>query len=71
MAIDLPVQVLVQNAALLLAVAVVFDAISLRVDFERTPLQQTIAGLLVGAIGISLMLWGCSSARSPPLPPSP
>ena len=54
--IDLPLQVLVQNAALLLAVAVVFDAISLRVDFERTRLQQAIAGLLLGVIGISLML---------------
>jgi signal transduction histidine kinase len=53
---DLPLQVLVQNAALLLAVAVVFDAISLRVDFERTRLQQAIAGLLLGGIGISLML---------------
>jgi signal transduction histidine kinase len=54
--IDLPLQVLVQNAALLLAVAVVFDALSLRVDFERTPVQQAIAGLLLGVIGISLML---------------
>ena len=54
--IDLPLQVLVQNAALLLAVAVVFDAISLRVDFERTRLQQAIAGLLLGVIGISIML---------------
>jgi signal transduction histidine kinase len=54
--IDLPLQVLVQNAALLLAVAVVFDAISLRVDFERTRLQQAVAGLLLGVIGISLML---------------
>ena len=54
--VDLPLQVLVQNAALLLAVAVVFDAITLRVDFERTRLQQAIAGLLLGVIGISLML---------------
>jgi signal transduction histidine kinase len=54
--IDLPLQVLVQNAALLLAVAVVFDAISLRVDFERTRVQQAIAGVLLGVIGISLML---------------
>jgi hypothetical protein len=53
---DLPLQVLVQNAALLLAVAVVFDTITLRVDFERTRVQQTIAGLLLGVIGISLML---------------
>ena len=36
--------------------AVVFDAITLRVNFERTRLQQAIAGLLLGVIGISLML---------------
>jgi signal transduction histidine kinase len=54
--IDLPLQVLVQNAALLLAVAVVFDTVTLRVDFERTRLQQAVAGLLLGVIGISLML---------------
>lgn len=54
--IDLPLQVLVQNAALLLAVAVVFDAVSLRVSFDRTRLQQAIAGLLLGVIGISIML---------------
>jgi signal transduction histidine kinase len=54
--IDLPLQVLVQNAALLLAVAVVFDAVSLRVAFERPPLQQAVAGLLLGVIGVSLML---------------
>jgi signal transduction histidine kinase len=54
--IDLPLQVLVQNAALLLAVAVVFDAILLRVTFERTRLQQGIAGLVLGVIGVSVML---------------
>lgn len=54
--IDLPLQVLVQNAALLLAVAVVFDAVLLRVTFDRTRLQQAISGLVLGVIGISLML---------------
>jgi signal transduction histidine kinase len=54
--IDLPLQVLVQNAALLLAVAVVFDALSLRVTFDRTRLQQAISGLLLGVIGVSIML---------------
>ncbi|TAK01304.1 MAG: hypothetical protein EPO36_06035 [Chloroflexota bacterium] len=54
--IDLPLQVLVQNAALLLAVAVVFDAVTLRVTFDRTRIQQAIAGLLLGVIGISIML---------------
>jgi signal transduction histidine kinase len=54
--IDLPLQILVQNAALLLAVAVVFDAISLRVSFEPTRIHQAVVGLLLGLIGISLML---------------
>jgi signal transduction histidine kinase len=54
--IDLPLQVLVQNAALLLAVAVVFDALSLRVTLEGTRLQQAISGLLLGVIGVSIML---------------
>jgi signal transduction histidine kinase len=54
--IDLPLQVLVQNAALLLAVAVVFDALLLRVTFDRTRLQRAISGLVLGVIGISLML---------------
>lgn len=54
--IDLPLQVLVQNAALLLAVAVVFDAVTSRVTFDQTLIQQAVAGLLLGVIGISLML---------------
>jgi signal transduction histidine kinase len=53
---DLPIQVLLQNAALLLAVAVVFDVVSVRVSLDRTHLQQAIAGLLLGVIGISIML---------------
>lgn len=54
--IDLPFQVLVQNAALLLAVAVVFDALLLRVTFDRTRLQQAMSGMALGVIGVSLML---------------
>jgi signal transduction histidine kinase len=54
--LDLPLQVLVQNAALLLAVAVVFDALLLRVTFERTGLRQATSGLLLGVIGVSIML---------------
>lgn len=54
--VDLPLQVLVQNAALLLAVAVVFDAVLLRVTIDRTRLQQAISGLVLGVIGISVML---------------
>lgn len=53
---DLPVLVLVQNAALLLAVAVVFDAVLLRVTFDRTRVQLAISGLVLGVIGVSLML---------------
>jgi signal transduction histidine kinase len=54
--IDLPLQVLVNNAALLLAVAVIFDAVLLRVTFDRTRFQQAISGLALGVIGVSLML---------------
>lgn len=54
--IDLPLQVLVQNAALLLAVAVVFEAVSRRVSYEGTRLRQAIVGLLLGVIGVSIML---------------
>ncbi|HEX5148787.1 MAG TPA: LytS/YhcK type 5TM receptor domain-containing protein [Candidatus Limnocylindrales bacterium] len=54
--IELPLQVLVQNAALLLAVAVVFDALLLRVTVDRTRLQRAISGLVLGVIGVSLML---------------
>jgi signal transduction histidine kinase len=54
--IDLPLPVLVQNAALLLAVAVVFDAASSRMTIDRTRLQQGIVGLLLGVIGMSIML---------------
>jgi signal transduction histidine kinase len=54
--LDLPLQVLVQNAALLLAVAVVFDAASSRLTIDRTRLQQGLVGSLLGVIGISIML---------------
>ncbi len=54
--IDLPLPVLVQNAALLLAVAVVFDVASSRVSIDRSRIEQAISGLLLGVIGISIML---------------
>jgi signal transduction histidine kinase len=54
--VDLPLQVLVNNAALLLAVAVIFDAASLGLAVDRTPLHRAILGLLLGVIGISIML---------------
>ena len=54
--IDLPLEILVENAALLIAVAVIFDALLLRVTFDRTRLRQAIAGLPLGVIGITIML---------------
>jgi signal transduction histidine kinase len=53
---DQPLPTLIQNAALLLAVAAVFDAASTRVTIEGTRLRQVIAGLLLGIIGVSIML---------------
>jgi signal transduction histidine kinase len=54
--IDLALPVLVQNAALLLAVAVVFDLVSSRVTIDRARIEQAISGLLLGVIGVSIML---------------
>jgi signal transduction histidine kinase len=54
--VDLALPVLVQNAALLLAVAVVFDVVSSRVTIERARIEQMISGLLLGVIGVSIML---------------
>lgn len=54
--IDLALPVLVQNAALLLAVAVVFDVVSSRVTIDRARIEQAISGLLLGVIGVSIML---------------
>ncbi len=53
--IDLALPVLVQNAALLLAVAVVFDLVSSRVTIDRARMEQAISGLLLGVIGVSIM----------------
>jgi signal transduction histidine kinase len=54
--IDLALPVLVQNAALLLAVAVVFDLVSSRVTIDRARIEQALSGLLLGVIGVSIML---------------
>jgi signal transduction histidine kinase len=54
--VDLALPVLVQNAALLLAVAVVFDVVSSRVTIDRARIEQAISGLLLGVIGVSIML---------------
>ena len=53
---DLALPALVQNAALLLAVAVVFDVVSSRVTIDRARIEQGISGLLLGVIGVSIML---------------
>jgi signal transduction histidine kinase len=53
---DLALPTLVQNAALLLAVAVIFDVASSRVTIDRPRIEQAITGLLLGVIGISIML---------------
>ena len=54
--IELSLPVLVQNAALLLAVAVVFDLVSSRVTIDRARIEQATSGLLLGVIGVSIML---------------
>jgi signal transduction histidine kinase len=54
--IDLALPVLVQNAALLLAVAVIFDVVSSRVTIDRARIEQAMSGLLLGVIGVSIML---------------
>ena len=53
---DLPVATFVQNAALLLAVAVVFDAATGRFSLPEGRLADVVSGLLLGIIGISIML---------------
>lgn len=47
---------LVQNAALLLAVAVVFDALTARLTQLSGRLLELLAGLMLGIVGVSLML---------------
>ncbi len=47
---------LVQNAALLLAVAVVFDAVVGRLSDVTGRLPQLVAGVVLGIVGITLML---------------
>jgi len=47
---------LVHNAALLLALALVFDLATSRFPLKRSRLNQVAFGLLVGAIGVGIML---------------
>jgi signal transduction histidine kinase len=54
--IDFAFPTLVQNAALLLAVAVVFDAVIGRLSGVTGKLPQIVAGAVLGVVGISLML---------------
>ncbi|MCL5808516.1 MAG: GGDEF domain-containing protein, partial [Deltaproteobacteria bacterium] len=47
---------LVQNAALLLAVAFLFDVVAIRWRTTRSSLRQATVGLALGAIGVTVML---------------
>jgi len=47
---------LVQNAALLLAVAFIFDVVASRWRTEQSLFQQATVGLAIGAIGITIMM---------------
>jgi len=47
---------LIQNAALLLAVAFIFDIVAIRWRTELAVFWQTLAGFALGVIGITLML---------------
>jgi len=47
---------LVQNAALLLAVAFIFDVVASRWHTGQSPFRQALVGLALGAIGITVML---------------
>ncbi len=47
---------LVQNAALLLAVAFIFDVVASRWRTEQSSFQQATVGLAIGAIGITIMM---------------
>jgi signal transduction histidine kinase len=53
---DFAFPTLVQNAALLLAVAVVFDALIGRLSGVAGRVPQIVAGAVLGVVGISLML---------------
>jgi signal transduction histidine kinase len=53
---EIPVATFVQNAALLLAVAVVFDAASGRFSLPEGRPAEVVSGLMLGVIGISIML---------------
>jgi PAS domain S-box-containing protein len=46
---------LIQNTALLLALALVYDIASVRWRTGRSPLKQTLVGLAVGTIGLAVM----------------
>lgn len=48
--------VIVNNAALLLALALLYDTLSLSPRYERLPLRQVGVGIALGTIGIAIML---------------
>ena len=47
---------LINNAALLLALAVLYDILGLRFQGEKSNIQQFYAGLILGAVGIAIMV---------------
>src|SRR6056297_1293509 len=47
---------LVNNAALLLALVLIYDMLDFRLHGENSLSQQIVSGLLLGAIGVAIML---------------
>ncbi|MBA2881446.1 PAS domain S-box-containing protein [Desulfosalsimonas propionicica] len=47
---------IVNNAALLLALALLYDTLSLSPRYDKSPLRQIAAGIVLGAVGIAIML---------------
>jgi signal transduction histidine kinase len=53
---DLPFATFIQNAALLLAVAVVFDTVAGGYAAPETPVRKVLSGALLAIIGLTIML---------------
>lgn len=54
---DTPVLIsLINNAALLILLGVVYDLLGVRLESRARPAKQTLAGLVIGLIGIAVML---------------
>ena len=46
---------LVNNGALLLALALIFDVLVLRSSLRKTPVSQVLLGIVLGVIGVAIM----------------